>query len=359
MKIKTLPSLIFFLFVIVAPAFSQDLGGKLKAGTYTVGFKTIRERDQLRNGRPLVISIWYPAKSKTKPVSFKDYLVSGIINSSFTGPTESEKANYIKDFRETFSNPRMFGLQDSMQKFEAMLDGPMRAYSNAPAMEGKFPTVIMSSEPESLAVTAEWLASYGFVVVAVQAHYGGPMPEESMLWDLPTRDMLWMTDYTKKIDMVDQDKIAAFGFGGGIIPAFFLTMKKDHIKALVNLEGAAFQPMSLITKSPDYQPGKMKTPMLHIVTANTRKNESEEEVRAIQTTLYRLLVANDRIQHHDFSIFGRVIFWGLGLRANSLDETETVYVAAHELLLSFLNERLRNKGRFDPAAFNSILRKEQ
>ena len=294
---------------------SNKFWGELKPGAYNVGYKVIKQQDKLRNNRPLVISIWYPAKNVKLPVIFKEYLFSGIINPSFSNPTPEEKTKILKEFKEILEMPHILGLREiPVLQFEAIMNVPMAAEKNAREVTGKFPGIIMSSEPESLAITAEYLASHGFVVAAVHAPYNQVQPPDSLVWDASTKDLAWLAEYTKQIEIIDQDKIAALGFGGGILPAFLLTMKTINLKAMVNLEGAVFQPFSLTTKSVDYHPEKMKTPMLHIVTTGTKREESEQEIKALNTSLYRVLVENGQVTHQDFSIFGRVANKGLALR---------------------------------------------
>ncbi len=338
---------------------AQKLWGGLKPGTYTVGFKIIKERDASRNNRPMVICTWYPAKGTAQKMIFKDYLYSGIINETFSEPTKEEKIKFAKEYKETI--PQLFDLSESsMQNFESVLDMPMFAEKNAPEATGKFPTVLMSSEPESLAVTAEWLASQGFVVVAIHTANNHTMPPESLIWDASTKDMVWMMEYSKKIGSIDQTKIAAMGFGGGIIPAFLFSMKTTQLKALVNLEGAVFHPFSMVTRSTDYHAEKMKTPMLHIITEGTKRNESDEEIRAINTTLYRLLVKNNRVSHQDFSSFGRIANQGLSIRNDIAADAEIAYLAAHKMILEFLNYYLRDdKAKFDHRSMEAVFKVEQ
>jgi hypothetical protein len=339
---------------------AQKLWGKLKPGIHPVGFKTIRQTDPSRNNRPIVLSIWYPAKRSEQKISFKDYLYSGILNEKFTAPSPEEKQKSAKDLRETIIQLEFSGVtESSLQNFESVLDMPMAAEKDAPVAAGKFPTILMGSEPESMAVTAEWLASQGFVVAAIHTPYNMVMPPEHLIWDAQTRDMVWLAEYSKKIEFIDQTKIAAMGFGGGIISAFLFSMKTTQLKALVNLEGAVFHPFSMVTKSTDYHPEKMNTPMLHIITEGTKRNESEAEIKAINAPLHRLLVVNNRISHQDFSIFGRIVNQGLSLRNDIAADAEAAYLAAHQLILGFLNSHLNNTGKFTSSTMNGVFKIEQ
>jgi hypothetical protein len=316
------PLLLLALFFTSTASYSQQLWGLLTPGKYPVGFKFIQEIDHTRNDRPLLVSLWYPAitPSSAKPVLFKDYFLSG-----------------ADDFHKTMERPFIANAKIPDDRFNKILNLETGAKWNLPVAEGKFPTVLMSSEPESLSVTAEYLASNGFVVAAVNGPYGAGQPPDSLLWVQPTQDMQWLLNYVSELENIDQDRLAALGFGGGIQSAFFLTMKTDRLKALVNLEGGVFGPRSLTDKAVGYEPKKMKTPMLHIVTTSQRREDDVQQQRALEnTTLYKAYIQHEGLYHHDFSIFGRVLNKGLKMRGPLGDIADQTYSAAHKMILEFL-----------------------
>jgi len=339
------------LILMSTNSFAQELWGHLAPGQYSVGFKVIRERDHARNARPMQVSLWYPSASPTagEQVLFKDYLAAGIINQSFSQPSENEKTLAYDDFHKTLERPFIYGSKIPDAAYYHVLDLPTAAKWSIPEADRKFPAVVMSSEPESLSVTAEYLASNGFVVAAVNAPYGGIQPPDSLLWVQPTEDIVWLVSYIAKLKNVDNTKITALGFGGGIQSPFYLAMKTDQIKALVNLEGGVFGPRSLTDKSVDYDPTKMKTPMLHIVT---RAQQSEDDVRQqqalVNAKLYRAMIQSEGLRHHDFSIFGRVLNKGLRMRGDLSDIADQTYVNAHKMILEFLSLAVAGKAASFP-----------
>lgn len=333
-----------FLFVLAllyaGDSTAQALWGALKPGDYSVGFKLIREYDNSRNGRTMIVSLWYPSNASTpgKPVLFKDYLSAGIITPSLSQPTDTQKESAYEEFRTLLEKPFLFGgAPVSKENFNKALDLPSAAKWNAAEAAGPFPCVLISTEPESLSVTAEFLASNGFVVAAINAPYGNVQPPDSLLWVEPTADLAWLANYTKNLKNVDQSKLACLGFGGGIQSSFFLTMKMEGIRALVNLEGGVFGPRSLTDKSVEYHPEKMRTPMLHIVASFQRNEDDVKQQRAlVNTKIYRAHIQHDGLRHHDFSMFGRVYNRGLKMRGNLGDIADQTYVAAHGMILEFL-----------------------
>lgn len=345
--------ILLITLLVSTSSFAQQFWGALTPGQYSVGFKVIRERDNSRNGRPMLVSVWYPGKqsSSAKPVLFKDYLAAGVINSSFSPPSDSEMKTAYDDFHQTMERPFISGGQKiSGSEFDRVLNLVSAAKWDLPEAAGKFPTVLMSTEPESLSVTAEYLASNGFVVAAVNAPYNGQQqPPDSLLWVEPTADILWLRNYTRKLKNVDQSKLTAMGFGGGIQSPFFLTMKTGDIKALVNLEGGVFGPRSLTDKSVEYEPSKMRSPMLHIVTSFQRNEDDLQQVHALTNTkLYPAYIQNEGLRHHDFSIFGRVLSKGLNMRGALGDAADQAFVAAHKMILEFLDLAVNGKGNSFP-----------
>jgi len=333
--------LVVMLFVSTDTV-AQVLWGHLVPGPNPVGFKLSRQHDNTRNNRRMLVSTWYPAKASAsaKTVLFKDYLAAGVINQSFSEPTEAERKGACDELHEMMERPFLFGGIDIPDdRFAAVLELPTAAKWNLDAAPGKFPTVLVSTEPESLSITAEFLASNGFVVVAVNAPYGGEQPPDSLLWVEPTEDLLWLVNHVQSFPNVDQGNISCMGFGGGIQSAFYTSIKSDKIKSLVNLEGGVFGPRSRTSASVDYAPEKMKAPMLHIVTSDQRKEDDITLERAlVNTTLYRAFIQHEGLYHHDFSVYGRVLNKGLKMRGQLSDIADQTYVAVHKLILEFLKK---------------------
>lgn len=318
---------------------AQQLWGSLTSGKHPVGFRVIREHDRSRDNRPMLVSLWYPAKpsSSATTVLFKDYLASGVINSSFTPPTESEKTSAYDDFHHTMERPFIANAEIPDTRFNILLELPTAAKWNLAEADGNFPAVLMSTEPESLSVTAEYLASNGFVVAAVNAPYGGEQPPDSLLWIQPTKDMQWLLEYTKNLKNVDQSGINVMGFGGGIQSAFFLSMKSDVIRSIVNLEGGVFGPRSLTDRSRDYHPEKITAPMLHIVTTDQQGEDDVRQQKAlVNTLLYKALIQHEGLHHHDFSIYGRALNKGVKMRGALGDIADQTYATVHRMILEFL-----------------------
>jgi hypothetical protein len=162
----------FILALLTTVSSAQQLWGTLKAGSYNVGFQIIRERDTGRNNRPMVLSVWYPTAEEPGSYPFKEYLFAGIINRSFADPSPSQKDSALKEFKGVLEIPAIMNLPKIPDdKFLKVVDGQVPVAFKATPIKQKFPLVLIKSEPESVSVTCEYLASHGFAVVVVHAPY--------------------------------------------------------------------------------------------------------------------------------------------------------------------------------------------
>ncbi|HZY80995.1 MAG TPA: hypothetical protein VFE50_15840 [Cyclobacteriaceae bacterium] len=332
---------ITFVLLISTSSYAQTLWGGLAPGPHAVGFKSFHERDNSRNGRPMTVGVWYPAapSAKAKPVLFKDYLAAKLPD-----PTDASKKEAYENFRKIFEYPFIAGVNLTDEQYNPILEMPTAAKWNLPEAKGKFPVVLMSSEPESLSVSAEFLASNGFVVAVVDGPNRATQPPDSLLWVEPTEDMQWLQNYALKLRNVDPSKITVMGFGGGIQGAYFLSMQSNLVKAIVNLEGGVFGPRSLTDNATIYHPENIKAPMLHIITPFQQIEDDPDQVEdLVNASLYRAFIKNEGLRHHDFSIFGRVTNKGLKLRGELSDVADKTYVAVHKAILEFLKSAVDGK----------------
>src|SRR6185503_14086256 len=114
--------------------------------------------------------------------------------------------------------------------------------------KGKWPLVISDTEPVSLFVTNEWLASNGYVVAVPATDFPPPL-NDSVLYEAPTAALEFLLHFMTQQSFIDTANISALGFGGGSQAAFYLAMRTQQIKCLVNIEGGIFMPLSKTTAS--------------------------------------------------------------------------------------------------------------
>ena len=216
----------------------------VKAGNYTVGFKTILKYDRARmvkdatdisgnpfNGnrfRPVQISVWYPAAKGGTPMKFEDYLfVRNNFQSEIEGKplTVAQKQNIVRSFKQTrISNGADEKLLDEFLKTD------LQVFYNAPFTAGKFPLVLMPSGAYQLdnAALCEFLASHGYVAV----HTPSYRPTLDYVADLE-----FAVNYLAENSNADPNEMGAVGFSYGGLVATIFQLKNRSLSAIVSLDG--------------------------------------------------------------------------------------------------------------------------
>ncbi len=152
--------------------------GDLKIGEYDVGFKTIQLYDSTRkygkHYRPLLISVWYPAKVKTESVLyFEDYLLHDAIK---LNPNLKETTNQEQASKTFVSRAKLRGAQET--ELLELIETKTSAYLNAEPLAGDFPVITTVQGGGRPAYTNfilnEYLASHGYIVASIGDIREGP-----------------------------------------------------------------------------------------------------------------------------------------------------------------------------------------
>ena len=277
-------------------------------------------------------------------MTLKDYIVTRALAKDVADTA------CIREFKKVLELPFLYHLDkvpdDQYVKVLAM---PLRAGKNAAAVSKKFPLVIASASPDNYAVTFEYLASNGFVVASITAK-DEQAPNDTLLWPKPTDRLAYLLKYMIGQPNVDTTRVAAFGHGGGIQPAFYLAMRTDKVKLLINLDGGVFGDRSKTTLSPDYRPSMLKIPMLHIITRSQEKEDNPLQWKVLSNPRYRLVIRSDEVLHHDFTMWGITVARVLHKRGAPTKIVEEVYSNVHSVMIYFLKQK-----KLDASAINSSL----
>ncbi len=332
---------VLILLLKQAPAQAPaSLWANLQPGNYKTGFRVIRETGT--DGKPFLISLWYPADKAGDKMTIRNYVETGIMNG------KEDKQVLAQSFKETLEIPQLFGLEKIPDAdYDKLLSTPVMATANAKLTKGKWPLIISDTEPVSLFVTNEWLASQGFIVAVPSADMPPPL-NDSLLYKAPTTALEFLLRYMMRQSFIDTANISALGFGGGSQAAFYLSMRTSAIKCLVNVEGGMFMPLSKTTLSHDYNPVGFKIPLLHIVRPQIINGESVSEFNAIASPKKYRLTNLSSTQHHDFTVYGRVVNAVLQKRGNDAALASDIFTQVHELILQFLKLR-----RLEPSDIRS------
>jgi tetratricopeptide (TPR) repeat protein len=271
-----------FASIVPFTAVAQDVPAfrfAEKPGSHAVGLKVVEQYDFSRTyrtatddlgkpytkerARPLQTLIWYPAeKSAGKPMTVANYVDLAATETSF-------------------GDPHMGGSAESLRSDMApSLGSVLWAVRDAKLASGRFPVVIyapsLSAEAFENADLCEYLASYGYVVLA-----SPDMGEttRSMTLDLAgtstqARDISFLIGYAQTLPNTDMSEVAVAGFSWGGLSNLVAAARDTRIDALVSLDGSARYRPKLVQEAGDVHPEQMTLPWLFF----TRGDPSLEEL---------------------------------------------------------------------------------
>jgi hypothetical protein len=239
------------------PDFAKaPLWGKLSPGPNAVGFRALWQLDYSRRynmtfgdkrtystgkaPRPILVNIWYPAKTagNDKPMRHRDYLEIQSAEPRLA-KFSAALANYVRNLYAQ-------GLPDKStdkekRVLDELLDTPTACFRNANATEGKFPLVIYhsgyGSTFEDNSILCEYLASHGYVVFgsAFQEPSGSSFNVDGK--QTSARDMEFLIGYAKQLSNVDWHHVGVIGHSGGAHAALMYRARSDCLAdAVVSLD---------------------------------------------------------------------------------------------------------------------------
>jgi dienelactone hydrolase len=353
------------------------LWGDLKPGPYAVGFRTIYDVDASRQfgtttGRPIRISIWYPATPNpaSHPMRYGDYL-------HYDGP-----ANFRDVDAALEKADRMLWLEDLNEVSptgdaiaEKLFATPTAAIRDAPPAGGRFPLLLYSggvaSRADANVELGEFLASHGLVVATLPQL--GRSRQEIDLGGSPADIELRARDYEfalaalRKLPEVDAARLATAGHSAGGNVALYLAMRNAEVRAVVGLDasygfaGSAKRLESL----PLFKATRLKVPLLDLRRANGVQ-AAKVDLGFIKRARFsdRYLVAFKDMFHGDFTEFGTIgLLMDVPLppntdgrtRKSAYEGNQRAYQATLDFLDAVLNgktERLRRlRSDVEPAEF--------
>ena len=234
-------------------------------GPEDVGLKVVEQYDRTRvfrgttdelgkpttgeRARPLQTLIWYPAgKSSGAPMTIGDYVQLRATETAF-GNTQPAP------------NPKDSGLGTALEE-------RMWSVRDAPVKAGHFPVVIyapsFSSESWENADLCEYLASYGYVVVAspdMGARTRDMTPDVPGI-DAQARDILFLIGFAQSLPDTEMSKVAVGGYSWGGISNLFAAARDNRIHALFALDGSMRYFPALVKKA-EVHPDKLTIPLLY------------------------------------------------------------------------------------------------
>ena len=355
---------------------SAPLWGELKSGPYAVGFGMIYETDQSRTwrttrnyeapfsadagGRPIRVSVWYPANGGGKgQARFKDYV-------SPAGPPEFAELNHIIEMRELTNSSRV-----PPGRWPDLLATPVAASLDAAPAPGRFPLLLYAGSLDSTATTyvfvmAEFLASHGYVVATVPLL--GPTNENTDQGltaadrERAVQDLEFAWSILRRQMNVDQSKLGVFGKSLGGIAALTFAMRNGNVSAVVGLDATyGFKGNEkLLADLPDFSPRNMRAAFLDIRrdwddAANVLNLSAEHAFRYSD----RSFVTVKWMNHFDFDAAAMIAYkFNLLIGPNELvnpGRTRATAALGYQnvcrMVLDFFDEKLRG----DPGGRQRLL----
>lgn len=302
------------------PGVQSPLWGALSPGPYSVGYRTLFRFDPTRTwrltrtsgqgffspdktARPVRISVWYPAASASKPMRFADFL-------RLPAPPDFAEADAALARRDR----RILSTMVPPESFSKLLETTTSATADAAAAPGRFPLILYSAGINAYtlsgAVMAEFLASHGYVVVAVPSlgptdHQPDQVYSPSQM-EASIRDLEFAWAEVRTRPNVDDGKLGIFGHSLGGTVAMILAMRNANVMAAVGLDGTYGFPegKATLTEFHGYEPRKMWAAILDI----HRSDYTTLDASALETWRHsdRHVVTLAKILHPDFTTFAAI-----------------------------------------------------
>jgi dienelactone hydrolase len=348
-------------FHVLAAQQAPVLWGGLKPGPYAVGYRVVYAFDQSRTwhvsrtytsprfspdmaGRPLRISVWYPATAAKERMRVGEYLR----NRAPEAFRAAEEALEKRDGRVIAEWVPAGELENLMQSSTA-------AYRDARPVAGAFPLVLyaagVNGYTESNLVMAEFLASHGFVVATVpslgesDAQTEQAYSKQSL--EASVRDMEFAWSVLRKEATASKQGFGMVGHSLGGIVSLMLAMRNSDVLAVAGLDGSyGFAELQgLLTDSYRYDPAHMQAALLDI-----RRADAQIDMKIAESLRHsaRWFATVRGMSHGDFTSFalGAYAFHQAAPTHPPAGWTRESSFSGHQLVcgavLQFLNAQLRH-----------------
>jgi dienelactone hydrolase len=245
---------------------------------YPVGFEVRHAVDHSRTffdsgaqrGRPIAISIWYPARAaSSRPATFRDYVDANLRKDAAGVIVAEERDRVRRQLMEAFSS--IPGVDSAVA--DSMLAVPARATLGAPRRPGRFPLVLFGTAltgPSYLhASLCEYLAGHGYVAAAIPsipARAGQDLAFDGKAVLLQAEDLRFAFHEMQSHPSVAPGKAALGAWSVGGVATALLAMRNSNIVALVSLDAATGYRYGkeLLEASPHYDAGAANAAYLHL-----------------------------------------------------------------------------------------------
>lgn len=347
------------------------LWGDLQPGRYQVGFRVLYKHDHSRtwthskkswtdNGRPIRISMWYPARfaSGTSTMRYGDYFyygAEGDFRKVYDILEQYDRSSWLEDLNEVSPN--------GSEIFAKLCSTPVAAVRNARPASGHFPLVLyaggLGSRADANVELGEYLASHGYIMAMVAQL--GPSDQEPTLETtageagVHVGDLEFAVKVLRRFPNVDTKHLASAGHSAGGVAALEFAARNPQVAVVLGLDGSyGFVPEPHRTEEVmkalnQLQVGEVRAFLLDMRRANGvqgAKLDSTVVDRMVRSDRY--VVTFTQMFHGDFTEFGTIgLKLSVPLPPNSDGRTrETGFVGnqhAYRAALDVLNAIVKKK----------------
>ena len=295
---------------------SRPLWTGLEPGSHDTGFKRVWTTDPVRVwprsaaldsregdvARPIRLDVWYPARcgAAARRMVLRDYLEMAAPSPVF------EDLVFLTHRWDEYSYR---GLAVDSASFDRLMATPTAGCFDAPAADGSFPLVVYSAgwfnrAPDNT-ILAEFLASHGYVVVAIPQLNPGlwtfEFASDARSVENQVRDLQVAISELGRDPLVDRRRIAAMGYSTGGDVALLVAGRNPLVDAVVGLDGSwSLGPGNDVIESSLFRPSEHTKPILAL-RRPTENTTGADEVLDSLSRAPRLVVEIPGGDHGTFS----------------------------------------------------------
>ena len=272
---------------VAARAATRDsLANAPTPGPYAVGYRLLNHRDASRRvrpardfegtpdegeaGRPVQVSIWYPAAAGGRPMSIAEYIaISGAAETllEVRSVDDAAAAEFIR------RSGGFIGLRLSGQVADSIARRPSRAVRDAVPADGRFPLIVGGMAGAFTAYgLAEYLASHGYVVVSAATVGTGSQQvnQVPIATETHTRDIEVAQALATALPFVDASRVGLVGVNFNGLAVLTHQFRNMGAAAIVSIDGYETKTAdaSGLRESPYHLPARMRIPYLSFTQAN-------------------------------------------------------------------------------------------
>jgi len=358
---STLLLLLITLAASYANAQTPALWDDLKSGSYPVGFRFIYKYDYSRSwkakedangypqaesrGRPIRISVWYPAKSSVNAsrMLYRDYIPATAKDAGFAELNSLLEKRDVGNLRANLKGG----------EFDSLSLTRMAAARNAVPQRGTFPLIVYSAglnnSSQDNVVLCEYLASHGYVVITVP-QLGTTSLDVNLKFqnalDLETQalDLQYAIGAVRDFPNIDHNRLGIIGYSMGGVVALNLVMRNTDADAIVTLDSTfGVTPyIKLATNSPYYAPTNLRVPWMYLYRVEPATNLAVFDALKYSDR-YRLVFAG--MLHQDFSSLSMFSTQSATTQTRTPATAKRGYQIVCRYILNFFNAHLKKDER--------------